>query len=52
MCKRKLNRKSNKDLKFIKDKEKSYVYIEEKGKTIGILMWHYKKEKWVYEKGE
>ena len=42
--------KSNKNLKFVKDKDKSYVYVTDKGKDIGILMWHYKKKIWVYEK--
>ncbi len=41
--------KSNKNLTFEKDEEKSYVYIKEKGKDIGIFMWHYKKKKWVFE---
>jgi len=43
-------KKSNKNLRFTKDKEKSYVYIDEGNKHIGILMWHYKKKKWVFEK--
>ena len=41
--------KSNKHLTFKKDDTKSYVYIEENGKDIGILMWNYMKKKWVFE---
>lgn len=41
--------KSNNNLKFTKDSKKSYVYINEGKKDIGILMWHYKKKKWVFE---
>ena len=42
-------RKSNKKINISKDREKSYVYITEGKKDIGILMWHYKKKKWVFE---
>jgi len=41
--------KSNKNLTFIKDRQKSYVYIRDSNQEIGILMWHYKKKKWVFE---
>jgi len=43
-----MKNKSNKNLKFIKDKEKSYVYIDEEKKNIGILMWHYQKKRWIF----
>lgn len=43
-------RKSNKNLRFIKDPDKSYVYVDEGNKNIGIFMWHYKKKKWIFEK--
>jgi len=45
----KMKTKSNKHLEFVKDIEKSYVYIYDKTKPIGILMWHYKKKKWVFK---
>ena len=32
-----------------RDRQKSYVYIYDGKKSIGILMWHYKKKKWVFE---
>lgn len=41
--------KSNKNLEFIKARKKSYVFIQEKGKDIGIFMWNYTKKKWVFE---
>ena len=33
----------------MKDHDKSYVYIVDGKKRVGILMWHYKKESWVFE---
>ena len=45
----KMKRKSNSGINFVKDTEKSYVYINDEDKEIGILMWHYKKKKWVFE---
>lgn len=42
-------RKSNKNIKISKDADKSYVYIDEGNKSIGILMWHYTKKKWVFD---
>jgi len=41
--------KSNKQISFIHDTKKSYIYVMEKNKQIGTFMWHYKKKKWVYE---
>ncbi len=41
--------KSNKHIRFETDDDKSYVYIYDKKKLFGILMWHYKKKKWVYQ---
>jgi len=41
--------KTNKNLEFIKDNLKSYVFIKEKNKDIGMLLWHYTKKKWVFE---
>ena len=42
-------KKSNQGLVFIKDTQKSYVYINERGKNIGILMWNYQKKKWILD---
>jgi len=44
--------KSNKKISFTKDKKKSYVYIKDGKKDIGILMWHYKKNKWIFENNQ
>ena len=44
-----MKHKSNKNLSFSKDPDKSYVFIREGNKDIGILMWHYKKKKWIFE---
>ncbi len=44
-----MTNKSNKNIEIKKDPEKSYVYVEEKGKDIGILMWNYSKKKWIFE---
>jgi len=41
--------KSNKNITITKDPDKSYVYIKDGKKEIGILMWHYKKKKWGFE---
>ena len=41
--------KSNEGITLEKDDLKSYVYISDYGKEIGILMWHHKKKKWVFE---
>jgi hypothetical protein len=49
---KKVKNKSNKNLSFIKDDRKSYVYVEEKGKTLGIFMWHYAEQKWVFQEVE
>ena len=43
-------RKSNEKVRIEKDPDKSYVYIYEKNKLIGILMWHYERKDWVFEK--
>lgn len=42
-------KKSNKNIIICKDEDKSYVYIDEGRNHIGILMWHYKKKRWVFE---
>ena len=42
-------RKSNKNIKISKDPDKSYVYIDEGNKNIGILMWHYSKKRWIFD---
>lgn len=44
--------KSNKKLEFKKDNWKSYVYIKDGKKDVGILMWHYKKKKWIWEEAK
>ena len=41
--------KSNEGITFEKDDLKSYVYIKDNGKDVGMLLWHYKKKKWIYE---
>jgi len=41
--------KSNKKINISRDNKKSYVYLRDGEKDIGILMWHYKKKKWIYE---
>jgi hypothetical protein len=41
--------KTNKNIRIAKDNAKSYVYVYDKDKCVGILMWHYKKKKWVFE---
>ena len=41
--------KTNKNIWIRGDNKKSYVYIHENKKEIGILMWHYKKKRWVFE---
>lgn len=43
-------KKSNKNLMFIKDNEKSYVYVEEGGKTVGMLCWDYKRKRWMFKR--
>ena len=45
----KMEQKTNLGLDFIRDKKKSYVYVLDEGKEIGILMWHYNKKRWVFE---
>jgi hypothetical protein len=44
-----MKNKSNKKIKISKDPEKSYIYIDEGNKNIGMLMWHYTKKKWVFD---
>jgi len=41
--------KSNKNLTFEKDLEKSYVFIKDGKKDVGMLLWHYANKKWVFE---
>ena len=41
--------KTNKKITIEKDSHKSYVYIKDGKKDVGILIWHYKKKKWVFE---
>ena len=41
--------KSNKNLKFVKDSQKSYVYVYEGKKSLGMFSWHCKKKKWIFE---
>ena len=42
--------KTNKNLKFVKDDTKSYVYVTEKGKTIGIFCWDYSMKVWRFDR--
>lgn len=41
--------KSNKSIRFETDDDKSYVYIYDKRKLIGILMWNKLTQKWIYQ---
>ena len=41
--------KSNQHINIVKDDKKSYVYIKERTKDLGVLMWHYEKKKWVFD---
>jgi len=41
--------KTNKNLRFEKDSLKSYVFIKEGNRDIGMLAWHYAKKKWIFE---
>lgn len=41
--------KSNKHIRIEKDSLKSYVYIYEKNKGIGMLFWDVKQKRWIYE---
>ena len=41
--------KDNSKVSITKDKDKSYVYIKDGNKDIGVLMWDYKKKKWLFE---
>lgn len=41
--------KSNKNLHFIKDRDKSYVWVKDGLNDVGLFAWHYKKKKWIYE---
>lgn len=45
-------KKSNAKLEFIKDPKKSYVYIREGKKDIGMLAWHYEKKLWVFDRAK
>jgi len=40
--------KSNKELKLVRDPDKSYTYVEYKGKMIGMFSWDYKAKNWRY----
>jgi len=50
MAERKLKYHSNKNLEFIKDDLKSYVYVKDKGKDIGMLCWDYNKKRWNFDR--
>lgn len=43
--------KSNKKVKISTNpvKIKGYIYVKKGSKTIGILVWHYKKKRWIFE---
>jgi len=47
-----LSFKTNKHLSFVKDYLKSYVYIYDGQKEIGMLCWDYKKKKGRFENVE
>jgi len=36
-------------LELVKDPDKSYYYVECKGKTIGMFAWHFKHHRYEYE---
>ena len=44
-----MSNKSNKWVVFEKDSCKSYVYITERGKDIGMLLWDSEKKRWVFD---
>lgn len=41
---------SNKKINIVKDDLKSYVYIRDGKKEIGMLCWDYRKRKWRFRK--
>ncbi len=41
--------KSNKKITFERDNSKSYVYIKDGNKDIGMLYWHYQKKRWMFD---
>ena len=43
-------KKSNKNLVFQKDSQKTYVYIKDGKKDVGMLYWHFTKKKWMFDK--
>lgn len=38
--------KSNRNIRIIKEKEKSYVYVYDGKRFVGSLMWDFSKKKW------
>lgn len=52
MAKERTYRKSNKNITISKDSEKSYVYVKDGNKDIGMLYWYYGRKKWIFERGE
>ena len=44
--------KTNNHLSFLKDYLKSYVYIYDGQKEVGLFCWNYKKKKWQFENAE
>ena len=42
--------KTNRNLVFEKDKEKTYVYIKDGKSDVGMLLWDFKKKCWVLER--
>ena len=44
-----MKKKSNKNITFTKDDDKSYIYITEGNRNIGIFLWNFYKKKWVFD---
>lgn len=47
-----MTHKSNKNINIKKDRTKSYIYIYDHFKFIGMLMWHRRKKRWVFEEAQ
>ena len=44
------SKSKNQELKFIRDPDKSYVYVKYKGKDIGFFCWDYQKKRWRFDR--
>lgn len=41
---------SNKNLKFVKDSLKSYVYVTDANESVGVFCWDYSKKRWRFDR--